>query len=89
MHENEFKSSECDKCIYYKSIENNHVIISLYMDDLLIFGISLIMIKNAKDLLCGKFSMKDLGEASVILRMKITRRNDGIFLHQSHYVKFF
>jgi len=87
MLENGFKASECDKCIYYKSFENDHVIISLYVDDLLIFGTSLNIIKNTKNLLCENFSMKDLGNASVILGMKITKMNDGIFLDQSHYVE--
>ena len=38
MIENGYKTNECDKCIYYKSEENSHVIISLYVDDLLILG---------------------------------------------------
>ena len=35
--ENCYKSNECDKCIYSKSWNNLHVIISLYVDDMLIF----------------------------------------------------
>ena len=31
--------------------------------------------------------MKDLGEASVILGIKITRSKEGISLDQSHYIK--
>ena len=38
MIENGYKSNECDKCIYFKSWNNLHVIISLYVDDMLIFG---------------------------------------------------
>ena len=33
------------------------------------------------------FDMKDLGEANFILDMKITKKCDGIFLDQSHYVE--
>ena len=36
MIENGSKSNECDKCIYSKSWNNLHVIISLYVDDMLI-----------------------------------------------------
>ena len=38
MIENDYKSNECDKCIYYKTWENSYVIISFHVDDLLIFG---------------------------------------------------
>ena len=33
------------------------------------------------------FDMKDLGEANFILDMRITKKCDGIFLDQSHYVE--
>ena len=36
--ENGFKYSECDKYLYFKNINDLHVIICLYVDDLLIFG---------------------------------------------------
>ena len=38
MIENGYKSNECDKCIYSKLWNNLHVIISLYMDDMLILA---------------------------------------------------
>ncbi|GJS18624.1 zinc finger, CCHC-type containing protein [Tanacetum coccineum] len=34
-----------------------------------------------------KFSMKDMGEADVILGIKIKRKNKGIVITQSHYIK--
>ena len=33
-----FYSSDVDKCVYTKSVNNDHVIICLYVDDMLIFG---------------------------------------------------
>lgn len=82
-----FKANESDKCIYYKSENSEHVIICLYVDDLLIFGTSMRIIEFTKSLLKKNFEMKDLGEADVILGMKITRTCDGIFLDQAHYVE--
>ena len=38
MIENGYKSNEYDKCIYSKSWNNLHVIVSLYMDDILILA---------------------------------------------------
>jgi hypothetical protein len=37
---------------------------------------------------CGKcFDMKDMGEADVILNIKLIKGGNGITLTQSHYVK--
>ena len=44
-------------------------------------------INDVKSLLCNNFDMKDLGEASVILGIKITKSELGISLDQSHYVE--
>ncbi|KAK2408198.1 hypothetical protein QL285_043729 [Trifolium repens] len=87
MVSNEFKLNESDKCIYYKTNGNICTIICLYVDDMLIFGSNLSAVNNVKSLLCNNFDMKDLGEASVILGIKITRSDKGISLDQSHYVE--
>ena len=84
---NGFKTNESDKCIYYKTFDDAHVIICLYVDDLLIFGPNMDIINAAKMLLKNNFDMKDLGEANVILGMKISRTSNGIFVDQSHYIE--
>lgn len=38
-------------------------------------------------LLASNFDMKDLGEANVILGIKITKTSDGLILSQEHYVE--
>jgi hypothetical protein len=44
--------------------------------------------KKTKHLMSNNFEMKDLGEADVILNIKILREGDGgITLVQSHYVE--
>ena len=45
------------------------------------------IINVAKMLLKNNFDMKDLGEANVILGMKISRTSNGIFVDQSHYIE--
>ena len=54
---------------------------------MLIFGTYLEKIEKTKCFLSFKFSMKDIGEADVILDIKIIRNNDGIHLSQSHYIE--
>ena len=58
------------------------------IDDIVIFGTSLIMIYELKTLFSQYFEMKDLGEADVILNIKLSKdENNGITLMQSHYVE--
>ncbi|KAL0561265.1 hypothetical protein IC582_001687 [Cucumis melo] len=54
---------------------------------MLIFGSNLHIINDVKSMLSANFDMKDLGEADVILDIKITRTENEIFLDQSHYIE--
>ena len=82
-----FKINESEKCIYYKTEDRLCTIICLYLDDILIFGSNLHVINAEKSMLSANFDMKNLGEANVILHIKITRTENGIFLNQSHYIE--
>ena len=50
----------------------------LYVDDILIFGTDLEAIMETKAFLSKNFDMKDLGEADVILNIKLIKGEDGI-----------
>ena len=54
---------------------------------MLIFGTNLKQVEDTKNFLSNNFSMKDMGEANVILGIKILRDKDGITLTQSHYIE--
>jgi hypothetical protein len=83
-----FVVNEADTCVYYRYGGGEGVILCLYVDDVLIFGTSLNVIKEVKDLLSNNFKVKDLGEADVILNVKLLREgNGGVTLSQSHYVE--
>jgi hypothetical protein len=47
--------------------------IVLYVDDILIFGTSFDVINEIKTFLGQSFNMKDLGEADVILNIKLIK----------------
>ena len=68
-----FKVNKSDKCIYYKSENGLCTIICLYVDDMLSFVSNLHVINDVKSMLSANFDMKYLGEANVILGIKITR----------------
>nr|GEW42524.1 zinc finger, CCHC-type [Tanacetum cinerariifolium] len=83
-----FLLNESDKCVYSKFDRSGKgVIICLYVDDMLIFGTNQNQVDKIKKFLSSKFSMKDMGEADVILGIKIKRKNIGIVITQSHYIE--
>ncbi|GKC14299.1 zinc finger, CCHC-type containing protein, partial [Tanacetum coccineum] len=45
------------------------------------------LVDKPKKFLSSRFSMKDMGEADVILGIKIKRKNKGIVITQSHYIE--
>ncbi|GJY55146.1 zinc finger, CCHC-type containing protein [Tanacetum coccineum] len=63
------------------------VILCLYVDDMLIFGSNQNQVDKTKKFLSSKFSMKDIGEANVILGIKIKCENKRIVITQSHYIE--
>ncbi|GJR42035.1 zinc finger, CCHC-type containing protein [Tanacetum coccineum] len=63
-----FLLNQSDKCVYSKfDSSGKGVIICLYVDDMLIFGTDQNQVDKTKKFLSSKFSMKDMGEADVIL----------------------
>ncbi|CAM8900601.1 unnamed protein product [Rhodiola kirilowii] len=83
-----FILNQSDKCVYSKfDNSGNGVIICLYVDDMLIFGTNLKCINQTKEFLSSKFSMKDMGEAEVILGIRIKKVEGGFALTQSHYIE--
>ena len=84
---NGFSINDVDKCICSKVENNSCIIICLYVDYMLIFGTNLQVVIDTKSFLRLKFDMKDLGEAEVILGIKISRTLNGLNLSQEHYVE--
>jgi len=66
-----FVVNEAGKSVYYRFGGAKRVILCLYVDGILIFGMSLNVIKEFKDFSSQSFEMKDLGEADVILNIKL------------------
>ena len=64
---------EEDHCVYVKRSEGSFIILSLYVDDILLAGNNKEFIKTIKEWLSSTFEMKDMGEASFVLGVKILR----------------
>ena len=84
-----YKRSDTDHCLYTKQAKDGSLLILiLYVDDMLIAGKNIDEIAALKSKLNATFDMKDLGEASHILGMRIVRNRDKkvLFLSQSSYI---
>jgi hypothetical protein len=68
-----FVRSRVDHCVYSKKVGNHFIYVVLYVDDMLLVGNNMDVIKEVKSQLSSKFDMKDLGAANFILGMEIKR----------------
>ena len=59
--------------MYWKRVKQNDIYLAIYVDDLLIASSDIQLLENDKAAFATKFAMHDMGEASFILGMKITR----------------
>ncbi|XP_022682342.1 uncharacterized protein LOC111257306 [Setaria italica] len=82
-----FVINEVDRCVYYRHGGGEEVILCLYMDDILLFDTNIDVINEVKCFLSKSFDTKDLGEADVILNIKLIKDKNGITLSQFHYVE--
>ncbi|GJV74858.1 zinc finger, CCHC-type containing protein [Tanacetum coccineum] len=65
---NGYLLNQADKCVYSKFDETGkRVIIFLYVDDMLIFDTNQVQVDLTKEFLSSRFSIKNMGEANVIL----------------------
>ena len=84
-----FMRSLYDAAIYMRGEGRSRVILSVYVDDLLIVSSDSNLIKSVKQKLSREFEMVDFGEASSILGIQITRnmKEGWLELDQKRYVE--
>jgi len=67
-----FQKSQLEATIYVKHVEADILIISLYVDDLLVIGSNLALIDIFKQEMKDAFEMTDLGLMTYFLDLEIT-----------------
>ena len=84
-----FKMMEEDYCVYVKRSGKSLLILSLYVDDILLAGNDMKMIVTTKRWLASIFEMKDMGDANYVLGVKIFRDPSKklLGLSQETYIK--
>ncbi|XP_018631133.1 uncharacterized mitochondrial protein AtMg00810-like [Nicotiana tomentosiformis] len=68
-----------------KKVGHDIVVILIYVDDLLLTGSNLELIKEAKHSLHQQFKVKDLGELRYFLGIEVLRSKHGVLLNQRKY----
>lgn len=83
-----FIKNEDEPCVYKKVSGSIVIFLILYVDDILLMGNDIPTLQNVKTWLGNCFSMKDLGEASYVLGIRIYRDRSLrlLGLSQSTYV---
>ncbi|KAL0448471.1 UNVERIFIED_CONTAM: Retrovirus-related Pol polyprotein from transposon TNT 1-94 [Sesamum latifolium] len=85
----DFIKNDYDLCVYKKISASSVAYLVLYVDDILLIGNDVKMLRDIKAWLSTQFSMKDMGEASYILGIKIYRDRSRrmLGLTQSSYIE--
>lgn len=79
-----FSHDDIAPCLFIKQENKEFIVISVYVDDINIFGTQKIC-DHTTHMLKKSFEMKDLGKTSYCLGLQFEHLPNGILLHQSTY----
>ena len=79
-----FTKSKVDPNLYFKVMDNEPIILLLYVDDLFMIG-NQKQISEYKKKLAAEFEMKNLGLMHCFLGLEVWHSPGGIFLNQGKY----
>ena len=87
LQDMDFEQSSADPCVFIKHIENDVIILLVWVDDIIIASSFKELMDDFKQKLSNRFNMKDLGELSTFLAIEFKRTNESITMSQSCYLK--
>ncbi|KAJ9544511.1 hypothetical protein OSB04_024218 [Centaurea solstitialis] len=85
--ENDFTRGVIDKTLFIKREKQEILLVQIYVDDIIFGSTKSSMCKEFEDLMHKKFKMSAMGELTFFLGLQVAQKTDGIFIHQSKYVK--
>ncbi|GKF91343.1 ribonuclease H-like domain-containing protein, partial [Tanacetum coccineum] len=86
--ENNFVQSKSDYSLFTKSFGDVFIAFLVYVDDIIITGISLTEIEKVKQFLKTRFMIKDLGKLKYFLGIEVLDTPKGICLnHRKYYLE--
>jgi hypothetical protein len=82
-----FTKSLSEFTLYLRKINDELLVVSLYMDDLLVIGSNMEQIDVFKREMKNVFEMTDLGKMTLFLGMEVQQKQNEIFICQQKYAK--
>jgi len=80
-----FKRSMNEVTLYVKHVDGHKLIVSVYVDDLLITGDKEQLVEEFKTNIKDKFEMNELGLLTYFLGMEVTQSDQGYFLYKKMF----
>jgi Reverse transcriptase (RNA-dependent DNA polymerase) len=87
IRKHNFKRLRADPCAYIRRSDNDVAIITVWVDDLLLFAGSEKAMESMKKDLRSEWEITDMGEPSKIIGIEIKRTNDSITISQKKNVE--
>jgi len=85
--ENGFKQGKVDTTSFHKNYDFQFILVQVYVDDI-IFGANNEMLhEEFSKLMQTKFEMSMVGKLMFFLELQIKKTSNGIYIHQTKYVK--
>ncbi|KAL0427137.1 UNVERIFIED_CONTAM: Retrovirus-related Pol polyprotein from transposon RE2 [Sesamum latifolium] len=81
-----FHQSSLNSCLFIKTTKTHFFVLIVYVDDILLTGISKSLIQDVKNYVDSLFTIKDHGNAKFFLGLEIARSPKGTFISQRKYV---
>lgn len=82
-----FRKCSKEPSVYRKNVDNQLLIVAVYVDDLYVTGSSENVIEVFKGEMASKFDMSNLGRLSYYLGIEVNQFNGGITLNQTRYAQ--
>ena len=84
-----FVPLKSDTCVYIYRKNGVVIILTFYVDDLLLVGADIQVIESIKQKLMKRFKMTDMGDVSLVLGMQVTRdhQQKTITISQGNYTR--
>lgn len=82
-----FIQSIVDPCVYTKHVEQCHVILIVFVDDIIIASNDDTLLNNCRMSLCDRFKMKDFGELTYFLGIDFKFINHCIEMNQTKCIQ--
>ena len=86
LEQDNFVRNLSDHCVYRKQIGDEQIIVTIWVDDLIIAASSNDLLKEFKGTMKAKFNMKDLGKISYFLGIKFEQHEEKIIMDQKRYI---